>query len=241
MSNRFFLWEPLQGDRCLLSGEESHHFLRVMRGRVGDELTLFDGTGWEGVGQATALVGGRVEIRLIERLEVSREAQGAFDCAVAIPKGRRMETMLRALAEVGTRRVFPLLPVRGSVRPRPGARDRWRRIAVEAAKQCGRNLLLETADPCTVQDLIPSLSDYPLRLMAHPDSEETLGEVLHSHGLIFPAMALVGPEGGFSPAEVGAAVAAGFRPVRLTASTLRVETAAIAIASALLLGGKPRA
>lgn len=235
MSDRFFLWEPPAGDRCLLSEEESHHFLRVMKRRPGDELILFDGTGWEARARATRVEKGRVEAEMIDRREVSREPPLALDIAVAIPKGRRMEQMLRALAELGAREVFPILSVRGSVVPRPGAAARWHRVAVEAAKQCRRNVLLEVAEPTGISDLLSTMGEYALRILPHTDSAETLGDVIPQGTVPSPAIALIGPEGGFSPAEVGAAVAAGFLPVRLAPSTLRLETAACAVAAALLI------
>ncbi|MCZ6690454.1 MAG: 16S rRNA (uracil(1498)-N(3))-methyltransferase [Planctomycetota bacterium] len=235
MSERFFLWESLEAGRSLLSKEESHHFLRVMRGRPGDDLIVFDGTGWEAAASAVEVTAGRVRIEIREKREVSREAPRKLDLGVAIPKGPRMGSMLRSLTELGVRRVFPLRTARGSVRPRPGIEERWQRFVVEASKQCGRNLLLEVEETRTLQELLPSLGEYSLRLLAHPEGEQTLADHLSSSAALSPAIALIGPEGGFTSAESGAAIAAGFLPLRLAPSILRLETAACAAATAILI------
>ena len=236
MAERFFLWEPPDRDVCLLTAEESHHLVGVMRGRVGDEVTVFDGTGWEGPARVLRIDGGRVEVEIIERKTISREADVALDIAVAIPKGKRMGQMIRSLTEIGVRRVYPLISARSSVKPRPGAQEKWRREVVEASKQCGRNTLLEVEAAIPLGDLLPRLADYPLRLLAHADSDRALAGVIGSTSVPSPAIALVGPEGGFAPLEASAALSAGFQAVRLVPSILRIETAAFAIASALLVG-----
>jgi 16S rRNA (uracil1498-N3)-methyltransferase len=231
VSSRFYLSRPPEDDLAFLSEEESHHFIRVMRGRPGDELILFDGTGWEGKGEAVRIRGGRVEVRILERTEVSREAAIALDMAVAIPKGPRMEAMVRSLTEIGVRRLFPVITARGIARPRDRAITRWRRAVVEASKQCGRNLLMEVDHPRSLPESLPSWSGYGARLLPHPDAETSLAD----HPVAAPIIALVGPEGGFTPAETGAALSAGFVSVRLGPTTLRIETAACAVASSVLI------
>jgi 16S rRNA (uracil1498-N3)-methyltransferase len=231
VSSRFYLSRPPEEDLATLSMEESHHFLRVMRGRPGDEMILFDGTGWEGRGEAVRIQGGRVEVRLLERREVSREATVALDMAVAIPRGSRMEAMVRTLTEIGVRRLHPVITARGIARPRQKAVTRWRRAVVEASKQCGRNLLMEISGPRSLPESLPTWDGYGARLLPHPDAEMPLAD----HPVSAPVLALVGPEGGFTPGEIGAALSAGFVSVRLGPTILRIETAACAVASSLLI------
>ena len=235
MTDRYYLPDPVEGEEAILPPAESHHFLRVMRGRVGDGLTLFDGRGAEARAEALAIEGGRVRVRMGERREVSREASRALDIAVAVPKGNRMEAMVRSLTELGVRRVLPMICARGAVRPRPGGRERWGRAVVEASKQCGRNLLMEVDAPLPFREVLEGLGEYGERLIPHPEAEIDLAGRPGATEARATAVALVGPEGGFVSAEIGAALAAGFVAVRLAPSTLRIETAAVALASALLV------
>jgi 16S rRNA (uracil1498-N3)-methyltransferase len=142
-----------------------------------------------------------------------------------------MEAMVRTLTEMGVRRLYPVITARGIARPREKAILRWRRGVVEASKQCGRNILMEVEPPRSLPESIPDWTGYETLLLPHPESETALAD----HPVRPPVLALVGPEGGFTPAEVGAALSAGFVAVRLGPTVLRIETAACATASSILI------
>ena len=111
---------------------------------------------------------------------------------------------------------------------------RWRRIAQEAAKQCGRATIPTVDVPCRFEDVLPRLDQAPLILIPTLAVDtQPLSEVLHAHRGANAVVALIGPEGDFSRREVEAAVARGAQPVSLGRLTLRSETAAVATLAVL--------
>ena len=231
MSERFFIEPAITGDRALLTGSEVHHLSGVMRAKTGDEITLFDGSGAEFTGPIDTLKKDRCELTILRKELISREPAVAVVAGVALPKGDRQKWLVEKLTELGVAQLVPLLTARGVVQPGEGAANRLRRGVIEASKQCGRNRLLEIAEPVQAIDWFGQVSASELRLLADPQGELlSLGGSTASRVLF-----AIGPEGGFTPAEVTAAREAGWRSVSLGKSILRIETAAIALAANCLI------
>lgn len=237
MSSRYYLESPPSGDRALVSGSEAHHLLHVMRARVGDEVTLFDGSGWQFAAVIDRVGRAEVGCQIVAREQVDRETPFELTLAVALPKGDRQQWLVEKAVELGVTRLLPLKTARGVAQPADNALARLRRGVIEASKQCGRNRLMEIAAPVAWQELVDAkLSGW--RLLAHPGCA-SLSAILgdwrsteqHDGSACFIA---VGPEGGFTDEEVDIAVAAGWRSVDLGPRILRIETAAIALASWLM-------
>lgn len=227
MSDRFFIEPAITGERATLMGSEVHHLSGVMRAKFGDEITLFDGSGAEFTGRIDTLKKDRCELTILRREVISREAGIAVVAGVALPKGDRQKWLVEKLTELGVTQLVPLLTARGVAQPGEGAATRLRRGVIEASKQCGRNQLLEIAEPVSATDWFQHVPAKEVRLLADPQ-----GEVLGYREAIPPRVNFaIGPEGGFTPVEVDAARAAGWRLVSLGKSILRIETAAIALAA----------
>jgi 16S rRNA (uracil1498-N3)-methyltransferase len=123
-----------------------------------------------------------------------------------------------------------LVAERGVAQPADAALDRLRRTVIEASKQCGRNRLLEIGQPMPVDDYFRSIAARAMRLLADPAGE--LLDQMHDKPQTGADWHLaIGPEGGFTPAEIAAATAAGWRLVSLGQRILRVETAALMLAA----------
>lgn len=230
MSERFFIEPSITGERATLSGSEVHHLAGVMRAQVGDEITLFDGSGSEFMGRIELLKKDRCELTILARREVSRESAVAITAGVALPKGDRQKWLIEKLTELGVHAVVPLLTRRGVVQPGEQAAARLRRSVIEASKQCGRNRLLEIAGTAEVTQWFAAPAPGGLRLLADPSGEP----ISALPGLMQGAAQVqfaIGPEGGFTDEEVAAATTAGWRAVSLGKSILRIETAAIALAA----------
>jgi 16S rRNA (uracil1498-N3)-methyltransferase len=151
--------------------------------------------------------------------------------AVALPKGDRQKWMVEKLTELGVSRLVPLITTRGVAEATDSARSRLERGVVEACKQCGRNTLMEIATPAAVAEVLAGLPARCRGVMADP-----AGLAFDAAGLRADAdavLALVGPEGGFTAAELAAAERAGAHRVTLGPHILRVETAAVALAARL--------
>lgn len=231
MSDRFFLAEPPTGGRAVLQGDEARHCSRVLRAKVGDTIRVFDGRGTEWPASITALARDTVTVALAEPLATESGPRVQLTLAVALPKGERQKWLVEKLTELGTARLVPLVTERGVAEATEGARARLERGVIEACKQCGRNTLMEIATPATLGQLA-ARHPTSLRLIAHPGGMPLCDQPIASLGHeTQEIVAAVGPEGGFTPEELALAAAAGFQPVSLGSHILRIETAAIAVAS----------
>jgi 16S rRNA (uracil1498-N3)-methyltransferase len=229
MTSRYFLDQPPNERLAVLRGGEAHHLLNVMRCGVGDEVLLFDGSGREYRAAVTQLRRAEVECEVLSADEVDRELPHSLVVAAALPKGDRQQWLVEKAVELGVTRLVPLTTTRSVAQPTAGALARLRRAVIEASKQCGRNRLMEVAEPAMWSDMLRASADASVRLVAHPGGQSLqwakswIGDA--------PLIVAVGPEGGLADDEVAAAQQAGWQVVDLGPRILRVETAAILLAA----------
>jgi 16S rRNA (uracil1498-N3)-methyltransferase len=237
MSERFFVDEPITAERVTLDGAEAHHLLHVMRAGLGEAVTLFDDSGAEFTAIIDQLGRSDVQLRVDERREVNRELPFSLVVGVALPKGERQKWLVGKLTELGIASLVPLETERGVAQPTGNAIQRLRRTVIEAAKQCGRNRLMQIAEPQAWADwtihtpTARSLESAQRRFLAHPG-----GMPLSKMELSTPRTTrfAVGPEGGFTDTEVALATDAGWQAADLGPRILRVETAAVAMAATIV-------
>jgi 16S rRNA (uracil1498-N3)-methyltransferase len=227
---------PAGAAEIRLGAEESHHLVTVNRCGRGDLVTAFDGHGREWLTECADPSKGATLLRVKEARPAATRTF-AITLAQALPKGSTMDEIVRQATEVGAARIIPLLSERTQVHLDGDRADKkiekWRTTAIEAAKQCGNPWLPEIAPLQNFPAFLTSAKEYDLKLVAslHAGTttlKQALGTFAHKHG--YPprsALWLVGPEGDFSPAEMTAAVMAGFVPVTLGPLVLRSDTAAI--------------
>jgi len=228
MSDRFFAEGLTVGSRATLAGDEARHLAAVMRAQVGDDVALFDGSGAEFTGRIVSIQRSGVELEIVERRELSRELPFELTLAVALPRGERQKWLVEKATEVGVTTLVPLETERGVAVAKDSSRQRLRRQVIEACKQCGRNRLMEIGEAKPAAEYFSSIGKDKLQLLADPTGR-ALSEVtkLPQAGVHIA----VGPEGGFTAAEVAAARTAGWTLVSLGPRILRVETAAVALAA----------
>ncbi len=231
MTHRYFVETPITGDRARLSGPEAHHLSGVMRVKVGEEVTLFDDGGAEFLCRVEQLSKHEVQLAVLSRLEINREAARDVTLFCALPRGDRQKRLIEQSVELGVRRFVPLRTKRAVVQPDADVCERLRRGVLEASKQCRRNRLMEVSEACTApppEELLPAGA---LKLIAHPGSNLSPSAAARAANIspTTPIALLVGPEGGFSDEEAAAALAAGWQPVDLGPRILRIETAAVAL------------
>ena len=230
MSERFFLATAPTGDQAVLTGDEARHLVRVLRGRPGDEIVVFAGTGvaWP----ARIVTIGRDEVALALGAAIPDPAadRPRLTIAVALPKGERQKWLVEKLTELGVDSLVPLVTARGVAEATAAARTRLERGVVEACKQSGRNRLMEIAPPQSVAALLAAAAD-ALLILADPQAPPLDAAAALAAGR--PVVGLVGPEGGFTADERAAAEQAGAIRAGLGPHVLRIETAAIALAARL--------
>ncbi len=241
--HRFYL-PPSSWDRepLALEGAEAHHARDVLRVKPGSRVVVFNGRGSEVTAEVTALNRDRLDLR---RLHETKTA--AVPCRVtlaqAIPKGKNMELIVQKAVELGAATIVPLLSDRTVVELEGEATarkaEKWTQVAIEACKQCGQNWLPEVRPPTSVREFFATREAYDLRLIGslQPNAEplkKVLADYRADHRITATRVLMcVGPEGDFTPAELGLARSAGCVPVSLGPIVLRVETAAIFCLSVL--------
>lgn len=211
---------------CELTGEEHNHLARVLRLKAGARIELFDGQGRSAEAELVSVDRRHSALR-VEEPRLTPPLPLTITACVATPKAKRAKRLIESLTELGVSEFVPLLSERGESRPPQRAElERW---ALEACKQCWRDRLPLFAEPMTPAQVVDRLAaSGGIGLL--PDTLEAppLREVLPVAPL--PLLFVVGPEGGFSPAE-REALASALRPVSLGPLVLRVETAAQALVS----------
>ena len=231
MAHRFFAQSPISSGHTRLDGSEAHHLANVMRATVGAEVVLFDGSGAEFAARVTRIGRSGVDLEVLARCDVNREAARELTLGVALPKGDRQRWLVEKAVELGVCRLTPLEIARGVARPTEQAIARLRRTVIEASKQCGRNRLMEIMPPTAFADYVATVPNNADRLAAHPvqtGGDQSTRSLASSTGAVYLA---VGGEGGFTSDEVSAAAACGWQFVDLGPRILRVETAALALAA----------
>lgn len=235
------------GASVVLSDEESRHLRDVLRLRAGEEAYVFDGEGRE-FACVVAEAGGRrgaARLGVRERVEPpSPESPLALTLGVALLKGEKFDLVVQKATELGVALIIPVSTKRSDVRlrdDRDAAKrvERWRRLALEAAKQSGRARVPRVEEPRAFETFA---GEEP-----RADSARVLFAERGGAGLDALAdasrrptnvTALVGPEGGWDDEELELARARGWTIVTLGGRTLRAETAALAVCALLqhLLG-----
>ena len=201
--------------------------MNLLRGKAGDEVTLFDGCGAEFTARITRTGRSVVELVVLARHEICRELTTALTLGVALPKGDRQRWLIEKAVELGVMCLVPLLTKRGVAEPGPTALARLSRYVIEASKQCGRNRLLEIAAPLRFDEYCRQVDPAACRLLADVGADAVPLARLPSFDASRGVWLAVGPEGGFTDEEIAAA--ADWRRVSLGPRVLRIEPAAVAL------------
>lgn len=226
---RFFARLLSSGKKILLSPEESHHALTVRRLKAGDPVILFDGDGraFDGVIQEKREKQALVEVR--EERKTALPSLPSADISVSPPQGKRMDFLVEKCSEMGVHRILPFRSSR-SIRSEPGEEKlrRWRRIAMEASKQSGRRFVTHVERMTPLEEILKTRSAYNHAFLLHPAPQlpnpvEAFATIRSRENILL----FVGPEGGFTDAEILDAEKEGVTPLSMPFPILRVETAAI--------------
>ena len=224
MRHRIFTPEPFApGDRIAIRGEELHHAARVVRVHEGEEVELFDGGGNAARGVVTALGNDQLTVNVLTIID-ARETTLSITLCMAIIALDKFELVLQKAAELGVRSIVPIDSERVEIRPERyrGKQERWEKIVFEAVKQSGRARTPVLEPAAKFADAIARPGTKILfDADATPDTEPP------SNPATTPLTLFIGPEGGWSDAELQLARAAGAKFRRLGPRRLRAETAAI--------------
>jgi 16S rRNA (uracil1498-N3)-methyltransferase len=226
-----------------LSAEETRHAREVLRLQSGDEIFVFDGAGREFHCAIQTISRDSTEVSVMAEVEPARpESPLNLTLAIALLKGEKFDLVIQKATELGVKRIVPLDTERADVRLRDDGANkrvaRWRRIALEAAKQTGRAYVSEIAAPIALSEFL-TVEENPIstnvaRLMFSERGGRPLAEATNNFAGRPPTIvAVVGPEGGWTDAEIELAHEGGWEIVTLGGRILRAETAGITVVALL--------
>ena len=229
---------PIPEDTSAIElADDTVRYLRsVLRLGPGDEVLFFDGTGWEYRAVIERIESRNGAARIVAKQRVPIEIPVRITLAQALPKGDKMEFIVQKATELGAARVIPFRSSRTIPRrteERSAKRlERWRRIAAEAAEQCGRGDVPEIAGTVSYAEALGMARPGSVKILFwESETERSIRSVLKSEEARSAKefFLVVGPEGGLSGEEAQTAREAGFLTASLGRLVLRVETAALAI------------
>jgi 16S rRNA (uracil1498-N3)-methyltransferase len=219
----------LVGSEVELPDDEAQHVSRVLRLKAGDSLAVFNGHGDEFTAEVTAISRMRVTVRLASRRAARAELPVTLTLAQAVLKGDKMDNVVRDAVMLGFAAVQPIVTARSETSllalTRAARHERWHRVAVSSAKQCGRAF----EGPASLTHL-PA----PLFLLVEPGASAATSSVAGLDPLAPTAATLIiGPEGGWTADELQRC-AGHAHPLGIGALTLRADAAAVVAATALM-------
>lgn len=225
--------ERFNAETVTLSVEETRHLRDVLRLKTGDEARVFDGDGGEYLCVVTEVRKSAAILRVLNKIEpTAPESVLDLTLAASVYKGDKLDLVVQKAVELGVARFSPIVTFRGEVKLRDTAKrtERWRKIALEATKQCERARVMRVDEIVTLEDYVASAgAETRLRLIF---SEKGGGAIPATAGSK-KITALVGPKGGWENSEIELAAERGFVPVKLGRRIMRAETAAITFAALL--------
>ena len=227
---RFFCENITQGT-ATITGDDAHHISRVLRMKAGDALSLCDGAGNEFDAVITAISQDAVPCTVGERHASEAESPVRVTLFQCLPKTGKMELIVQKCTELGVYSVVPVVSARCVVVPNKDydkKRERYNRVALEAAKQSRRGMIPSVL-PLTELKKI-DVKAFDLFLIAYEDETTvSLKQALRAAKSPQSIAILIGPEGGLEESEVALLTKAGAVSVSLGKRILRTETAGLAM------------
>lgn len=239
---RFFIERLDEKERTVfITGKEFHHLKHVLRLQKGDDVILFDGKGNEALGKIESI--GKNEARIIAGDIYEPPGENIFDIILAqgLAKGEKMDIIVQKATELGVSRIIPFATLRTipklTIDHIAKKTQRWQRIALEAAKQCRRGIVPKVERLRTFAEILSGHENHLKIIPWEKEKKNTLKDILSPFRDITGkalnrfagSIVLIGPEGGFTDAEIAEAKGKGFIPITLGPRILRTETAAISI------------
>lgn len=231
MPRIYFPASETTGDQIRITGEKSHYLISVLRCHKDDELILFNGKGGCF----------RTKILKVDKKEVITEVIEKFPCDTESPlyiilvqglvKGEKMDMIVQKTTELGVKKIIPVITKRSQLRDTKKV-QRWRKIAEEAARQCGRSIVPDIQELVRFGNLFKDNTEKKKGLIFYEGGERKLSETVEILKTELKEIGediylIIGPEGGFAEDEIKMANDKGFLITSFGRRILRAETAAI--------------
>lgn len=217
----------IKNSQAIISGSDYRHIVKVLRLKVGHEITLFDESGMEHNATIAEIAKSEVKIAIAESRKVETESTLNIALLQGVPKGNKMDFIVGKATELGVKTIVPVIADRSQIRETRKI-ERWRKVAKESSKQCRRMTPPDIYTLKSFQEVVELYSHGALQMILDNQCKDNIKYVISnvSQSPINIAL-LVGPEGGFSNVEIIMAKEKGFIPAGLGPRTFRTETASI--------------
>jgi 16S rRNA (uracil1498-N3)-methyltransferase len=224
---------PAEGEHAVISGSDAGHIRRVLRLVPGKKIVLFDGEGFDYDAEIVEIFHDRVSVAIVKKYASRPESQARITVAQALLKGKKMDTLIRQMTELGVTRWVPFMAERSVPHPdgkrRADRVARWQTIVKEALKQSRRGEFTQVHPLVSFGEMLALAQSDTVKLVFWENAVESLEVVVNKYRKDSRKIWIVlGPEGGFSKNEIKTAQAHGFEAVGLGSRILRAETAALA-------------
>ncbi len=225
--------EQFQAERIVLTQEQLHYLVRVLRLRDGDKFIAMDGTGNWWLAQLTGDAA-----QILQQLTVETELPVTVTLILALPKGNGFDDVVRVCTELGVGTILPVLSDRTLLKPSPQKLERWQRIAQEAAEQSERAFVPTILEPISFRAALPLIAAKQKYICEGRGNYPHLLNCLRKVPIIneqeqITIIIAIGPEGGWTETEIEQAINTGYQPVSLGKRILRAITAPIVALSIL--------
>jgi 16S rRNA (uracil1498-N3)-methyltransferase len=215
--------------------EQLHHLKDVLRLKIEDQVTVFDGEGTRYLCRIVGLDRKQANLFIVSKKDI-QPSSSKITIACALPKKAKMDEIIDKLTQLGVDTIIPMMTERVIIKydeNNENRYERWGKIALSASEQSQRSRLPVIVKITSLKELLAGSDQYSLKLLPTLEGERINIQLVNSVDSAANILVLIGPEGDFSPQEVQQARDCGFIPVSLGQNILRVDTAAIAVASYL--------
>jgi 16S rRNA (uracil1498-N3)-methyltransferase len=235
MSTRIFQPGFLQvGEERRLTESAHHHLVRVLRAKVGSNVTLFNGEGGEYSASLIHLDKKTAKVKIDSFSPRETESPLELWLAQGISRGEKMDYVIQKATELGVKTIIPLFTERCNVQLEGERKQKrwahWQSIAISACEQCGRNRIPDVKEPISLGSWLKESSVENGFVLSPHEGKRLQNISIHPNT---PVILLIGPEGGLSEEEMQMINQANFTPLHLGPRILRTETAAVSAITAL--------
>ncbi|NLB80232.1 MAG: 16S rRNA (uracil(1498)-N(3))-methyltransferase [Clostridiaceae bacterium] len=226
---RFFVAKnQIAKDGAVIVGTDVKHISNVLRMTCGEQITLCDGEGFDYTAVIENISKTQINVKLTDKQKSLAEPDINIVLYQAVPKNAKMEYIIQKCTELGVAEIVPVISKRCIARS-PEKYTRWQKIAQEAAKQSGRAIIPQVAQAIHFSEAVLQMSKAETAIMFYEQEQKTGLKDVIGNGEFSQIAILIGPEGGFEPAEVLFAQQNNIHIVTLGKRILRTETAAAAV------------
>ena len=230
VNQEFFL-----NKKIILEKSSSHHLIKVLRKKEGDELVLFDGKGNSCLGVISKIHRSEVQLDVIDIFEKSLRSGLEINLGQSLIKNDPFNLTIQKATELGVTSFHPLITDRSELKIKMTRNRslRWNLIARGACEQCGENWLPIIDDPIKL-DRWAANEESKIKIVLYPNADNKISDFKYKDSVSLA----IGPEGDFSDYEVDSLTEKGFIPVSIGKRILRAETAAISAISSVRFSAK---